>query len=118
MGISTMALAFFDHALFPSVRSLQRSEAWRDADGQFVSRTHRAIGDKVVEETDNNGETTRTLRNIDESEVAAFDQEVAKHKLSLDAPWANQQPHKKVEQETLPALMEKHLANLKAARSA
>merc|ERR1711959_649819 len=56
----------------------QRTERWSGgADAESVTRTYRAIGDQVVEETIKGGETTRNLHNLNENELPAFEKAVA-----------------------------------------
>merc|ERR1711959_496913 len=50
----------------------QHTEQFRSSDGQNVSRARRSVGDKMVEEISNGGETTRTLHNMTEDELETF----------------------------------------------
>jgi len=50
----------------------QRTEQFSSSDGQNVSRARRSVGDKMVEEISNGGETTRTLHNMAEDDLEAF----------------------------------------------
>merc|ERR1712159_886971 len=50
------------------------SEEYRVAGGQSMKRTIRSVGDQTVEETVKDGETSRTLTNLNESELAQFEE--------------------------------------------
>lgn len=96
----------------------QRTESFRGPDGNAVSRTFRSIGDKTVEETVKGDETTRSLHNLNESELQAFDEQIASHKSNLGSFFApralTQQPgHVQESQAALPAALEQDLAGLK-----
>merc|ERR1712146_289719 len=55
------------------------SEQYRVNGGTSVSRARRSVGDQVVEETMKDGETTRTLQNLTEDELALFETKIAQH---------------------------------------
>jgi len=48
----------------------------RDGSGKLISRTRKSVGDKVVEEIHKGGETTRTIKGMDEADVATFESNV------------------------------------------
>merc|ERR1712159_151704 len=52
----------------------QSSEEYRVAGGQHMKRTTRSVGTAVVEETVKDGETSRTLTNLNEGELAQFEE--------------------------------------------
>merc|ERR1711907_376887 len=58
----------------PVTRSV---ESFRNSSGQQVSKHMQSMGDKVVEETVKNGETTRTLTNLSEAELEDFNKSMA-----------------------------------------
>merc|ERR1711939_67498 len=68
-----------------------KTEEWRTND-EHVSRSHRAIGDKVVEEVIKNGETNRTLHNLNESELQDFDQQIASKQANFGSFAPTQKP--------------------------
>merc|ERR1712093_29505 len=74
----------------------QSSEEYRVAGGQHMKRTTRSVGDQMVEDTVKDGETSRTLTNLNEAELAQFEEHIstARHPMwhthapELEAPRA------------------------------
>merc|ERR1711904_296255 len=65
---------------------VRKSERYHDAQsGEMVERTSRSVGDRSVQEVGRGGNTTRTLTNIGEDELEAFDAEVEQRRRSLFA---------------------------------
>merc|ERR1712159_726148 len=61
----------------------QCKEEYSTSDGDVVSRVHKSIGDKTVEETIKGGETKRTLTNVAEEDLAQFEQAISQHRHRL-----------------------------------
>merc|ERR1712146_205421 len=89
----------------------QSSEEYRVAGGTTVSRTRRSVGDQSVEETMKNGETTRTLHNLTEDELAQLEAKVAEH-TTRHPNMLKAAPSTSPEAE-LPAALQQDLARLK-----
>merc|ERR1711998_709032 len=77
--------------------------------GEMVERTSRSVGDRSVQEVVRGGNTTRTLTNVGEEELEAFDAEVEQRRRS---PYMFNAP----QQTELPASLEQDLASIKGAQ--
>merc|ERR1711988_243041 len=84
------------------------AESFKNSSGQHFSKRVQSMGEKVVEETIKNGETTHTLTNVSEAELEDFNKGFATQPLIH-----NEMLEKRAE---LPAALETDLAKMQQAQ--
>merc|ERR1712159_372989 len=89
----------------------QRSETFQSSAGQKLSRSHRSIGQgesaKAIEETTKGEEQTRTLHNMEEHDLEAFNQQ---HATALRwQPFRALEPRAEQPKHALPAALEQDI---------
>merc|ERR1712159_479117 len=87
-------------------------ESFRTSGGQQASKRIQSMGDKMVEETVKDGETTRTLKNLSEAELAEFNDTFSQqHPIpALAHDWKQMQAQ--LRQVELPGALEADLAKM------